>query len=131
MVEHEHSTTHHAKVAEDDSLAEQGRCVRGLDGLLGLCLLALHLNDDDDDGDGGGNDDGGGGNDDGDGSDDGGDGEDDDDGLLALHLLVLDGVEVDLADAVDRLLLLEGDEAEASVTFCLLVHQHHRLLNFT
>ena len=119
----EQSTTHHAKVAEDDSLAEKGRCVRGLDGLLGLCLLALHLNDDDDD-DG---DDG----DDEDGSDDGGDGEDDDDGLLALHLLVLDGVEVDLADAVDRLLLLEGDEAEASVTFCLLVHQHHRLLNFT
>ena len=124
MVEHEQSTTHHAKVAEDDSLAEQGRCVRGLDGLLGLCLLALHLNYDDD-GDGGGDDyhDGG--------SDDGGDGEDDDDGLLALHLLVLDGVEMDLAYAVDRLLLLEGDEAEASVTFGLLVHQHHRLLNFT
>ena len=112
MAEHEQSTTHHAKVAEDDSLAEQGRCVRGLDGLLGLCLFALHLKyDDDDDGDGGG--------------------DDDDDGLLALHLLVLDGVEVDLADAVDCLLLLEGDEAEASVTFCLLVHQHHRLLNFT
>ena len=127
MVEHEHSiTTHHAKVAEDDSLSEQGRCVCGLDGLLRLCLLALHLNDDDDGGgdhddDGDGIDDGSGGDDD-DGSDDGGD---------ALHLLVLDGVEVDLADAVDRLLLLEGDEAEASVTFCLLVHQHHRLLNFT
>ena len=125
MAEHEQSTTHHAKVAEDDSLAEQGRCVRGLDGLLGLCLLALHLNcNDDDDGDGGGDDDD-------DGSDDVGDGEDDDDGLLALHLLVLDGVEVDLADAIDCLLLLEGDEAEASVTFCLLVHQHHRLLYFT
>ena len=125
MAEHEQSTTHHAKVAEDDSLAEQGRCVRGLDGLLGLCLFALHLKyDDDDDGDGGGDDDD-------DGSDDVGDGEDDDDGLLALHLLVLDGVEVDLADAVDCLLLLEGDEAEASVTFCLLVHQHHRLLYFT
>ena len=126
MAEHEQSTTHHAKVAEDDSLAEQGRCVRGLDGLLGLCLLALHLNDDDDGDDGSGGDD-----DDDDGSDDVGDGEDDDDGLLALHLLVLDGVEVDLADAVDCLLLLEGDEAEASMTFCLLVHQHHRLLNFT
>ena len=56
----EQSTTHHAKVAEDDSLSEQGRCVCGLDGLLRLCLLALHLNDDDDDdgGDGDGGDDG-------------------------------------------------------------------------
>ena len=60
----EQSTTHHAKVAENDSLAEQGRCVRGLNGLLGLCLFALHLNDDDDGDDDGG--DGGGDDDDGD-----------------------------------------------------------------
>ena len=46
------------------------------------------------------------------------------------HLLVLDGVEVDLADSVHGLLLLEGDEAEAAVPLGLLVHQHHRLLNF-
>ena len=38
------------------------------------------------------------------------------------HLLVLDGVEVDLAHSVHRLLVLEGDEAEAAVPLGLLVH---------
>ena len=49
--------------------------------------------------------------------------------LLALDLLVLDGVEVDLADAVDDVLVLEGDEAEPAVPLGLLVHEHDGLLH--
>jgi hypothetical protein len=50
-------------------------------------------------------------------------------GLLTLDLLVLDGVEVDLAHAVHHVLVLEGDEAEAAVALGLLVHQHDGLIH--
>jgi hypothetical protein len=50
-------------------------------------------------------------------------------GLLALDLLVLDGVEVDLADAVHHVLVLESDEPETAVSLRLLIHQHHGLLH--
>lgn len=50
-------------------------------------------------------------------------------GLLALHLLVLDRVEVDLAHAIHHVLVLERHKAEAAVTPRLLVHQHHSLLH--
>ena len=50
-------------------------------------------------------------------------------GLLALDLLILDGVKVNLADAVDDVLVLEGDEAESPVPLGLLVHQHDGLLH--
>lgn len=38
-------------------------------------------------------------------------------------------MEVYLAHAVHHVLVLEGDEAEAAMTFRLLIHQHHRLLH--
>lgn len=50
-------------------------------------------------------------------------------GLLALHLLVLDGVEVDLADAVHHILVLEGDETESAMALRLLVHEHDGLFH--
>ena len=49
--------------------------------------------------------------------------------LLALHFLVLDHVEVELAYALHHLATLECDEAEATVASRLIVHQHHRLFN--
>jgi len=49
--------------------------------------------------------------------------------LLALDLLVLDGVKVYLAYAVDDVLVFERNEAEAAVSLGLLIHQHHRLLH--
>ena len=36
---------------------------------------------------------------------------------------------MDLAHAVDHVLVLERDESEAAVPFRLLIHQHHRLLH--
>lgn len=48
---------------------------------------------------------------------------------LALHLLVLDGVEVDVAHALHGLLRVEGDEAEAAVALGLLVHEHDGVLD--
>ena len=51
--------------------------------------------------------------------------------IILTHLLVLDGVEVNLTDPVHRLLLFKGDKAEAAVALRLLVHQHHRLLHFS
>ena len=51
--------------------------------------------------------------------------------FLALHLLVLDGVKVDLAHPVHHVLVLEGDEAEAPVSLGLLVHQHDGLLHLS
>jgi len=38
-------------------------------------------------------------------------------------------VEVDLADTINHILVLEGDESEATVALRLLVHQHDRLLD--
>jgi len=49
--------------------------------------------------------------------------------LLALHLLVLDRVEVDLAYGVHDVVVLERHEPEAAVPLGVLVHQHHRLLH--
>ena len=49
--------------------------------------------------------------------------------FLITHLLILDGVEVNLTHPVHRLLLFKGDKAEAAVALRLLVHQHHRLLH--
>lgn len=50
--------------------------------------------------------------------------------LLAFHLLVLDGVEMDLTYAVHHVFVLKCDEAEAPVSFGLLVHQHYGLFHF-
>jgi hypothetical protein len=45
------------------------------------------------------------------------------------YLFILDGVEVNLADPVNGVLVLEGNESEPSVTLRLLVHEHHSLLH--
>ena len=42
---------------------------------------------------------------------------------------VVDLVEVDLADFIDGILDLEGDEPESSVAVGLLVEHQHRVLN--
>ena len=48
---------------------------------------------------------------------------------LDSHHFVVDLVEVDLADLVDSILHLEGDESEPSVAVGLLVEHQHRVLN--
>jgi hypothetical protein len=45
------------------------------------------------------------------------------------HHLVVDFMEVNLTDFVDHVLVLVGDEAEASVSVRLLVEHQHRILN--
>ncbi len=45
------------------------------------------------------------------------------------HHLVVDFMEVNLTDFVDHVLVLVGDEAEASVSVCLLVEHQHRILD--
>ena len=49
--------------------------------------------------------------------------------LLALHHLVVDLVEVDLAHSLHRVLAAEGHKAEAPVSVGLLVVHQHRVLN--
>jgi hypothetical protein len=45
------------------------------------------------------------------------------------HHLVVDFMEVNLTDFVDHVLVLVGDEAEASVSVRLLVEHQHRILD--
>ena len=48
---------------------------------------------------------------------------------LDSHHFVVDLVEVDLADLVDGILDLKGDESEPSVAVGLFVEHQHRVLN--
>ena len=48
---------------------------------------------------------------------------------LALHLLVLDGVVMEVAHEVHGLLGGECDEAKAPVSFSDLVHQHYSIIH--
>lgn len=50
-------------------------------------------------------------------------------GLLALHFLVLDGVEVDVTDTLHHVLTFKGHKAKATVTLGLVVHQHDCFLH--
>ena len=48
---------------------------------------------------------------------------------IRTYHFVVDLVEVDLADFIDGILDLEGDEPEPSVAVGLLVEHQHRVLN--